>query len=220
VWLGVVWRDPPRLWVKAATGAGDMRTIWSWDLNSIRFERVPSTEPPVLVVPQRGADLRLRGPAAASFLASLLPKVNGADCASASIKNAVARVTEAEAPPSQPSSGPHPGRRRSRHERALEKAAKASDLRAWERLAQHHAGKSLLAVSPEERLALEMAVTEEVEQRALGRAAAAAAEAWSGQEAIAAIADDLLVPDEIRNRIQRDMPTPIPRDPANHDEQQ
>jgi hypothetical protein len=55
---------------------------------------------------------------------------------------------------------------------------------------------------PESRLALEMAVTEEIERRAMAAQADALAEEWRGEEEIGEIADTLLLPDDISARLE------------------
>jgi hypothetical protein len=59
----------------------------------------------------------------------------------------------------------------------------------------------LASALPQDRLALEMAVTEEVEQRALTERSETLAEEWRDEEEIGAIADDLLLPDGVRTRL-------------------
>ena len=59
----------------------------------------------------------------------------------------------------------------------------------------------MTVVPPVRRLALEMAIMEEVEQRELARYARAVGEAWSDEEEIAAIADDLLTEPQVRERL-------------------
>ena len=60
----------------------------------------------------------------------------------------------------------------------------------------------LAGTSPERRMALEMAVTEEMEQRDLTTAADDATETWREEEEVAAIADDLLIPDSVTDRLK------------------
>lgn len=91
-------------------------------------------------------------------------------------------------------------------------------LRPWERVAGRpawHTGTRVRDFEPEDRLALEMAVTEEVEAAALRARAAAAEPEWRAEESIAAIADDLLVPapvcerwDALRTAARSRRPTP------------
>lgn len=200
-WFGFIWRDPPRLWMKIVPEIGASERVWQWQLSQIRFERSSPAAPPSLVVPRHNGELHLQGPFAAAFLASFFPRVNGSDCNSASIGRAVARVAGAEREVDQEPLKPRrkrDGRRRMSTEPA---PARVRPLRPWERLAVRYLGQPLLAQNPEQRLALEMAVTEEVEQLQLSRRATAALSEWPEQEEIAAIADDLLIPESIRERL-------------------
>jgi hypothetical protein len=61
----------------------------------------------------------------------------------------------------------------------------------------------LTSARPEDRLALEMAVTEEVEQRELSARAERLVEEWQDEEEIGAISDDLLLPDDVRERLDQ-----------------
>lgn len=200
VWFGLIWRDPPRLLMKIVPEMGAPERVWQWQLSNIRFERSSPAAPPSLVVPRRSGELHLQGPFAAAFLASFFPRVNGSACNGASIDRAVARVAEAERKIDREPLKPH--RKRGRRRMPTEPApAPVRPLRPWERLAVRYLGQPLLAQNPEQRLALEMAVTEEVEGLQLSRRATAALSEWPEQEEIAAIADDLLIPESIRERL-------------------
>jgi hypothetical protein len=59
----------------------------------------------------------------------------------------------------------------------------------------------LFALQPVDRLAIEMAAHEEQERRALDGEPAPLEQAWRAAEELAAIADDLLLPDTIHRRI-------------------
>ena len=66
-------------------------------LLDIHFDIAKGASHPALVVPRLfRKPLRLRGDEAVSFLAALLPKFNGAECATASLGEAVSRVDAAE----------------------------------------------------------------------------------------------------------------------------
>jgi hypothetical protein len=62
---------------------------------------------------------------------------------------------------------------------------------------------ALARVRYTERLALEMALHEEAERRAIEGELAPLAAAWRDAEEIAAIADDLLLPASVRRRLAR-----------------
>jgi hypothetical protein len=61
----------------------------------------------------------------------------------------------------------------------------------------------LFGLRPVDRLAVEMALHEEAEMRALRGQLADLERAWREAEEIAAIADDLLVPSSIRDALNR-----------------
>ena len=63
--------------------------------------------------------------------------------------------------------------------------------------------RPLVYITPENRLALEMAVMEEAEQRELSRYAKSLTEALDNEGEIAGIADDLLTPPQILERLSR-----------------
>ncbi len=70
------------------------------------------------------------------------------------------------------------------------------------RFGQHLDTQSgLFALAPVDRLALEMALHEETERRALEGQLTELERAWRDAEEIAAIADDMFVPDTVRTRI-------------------
>jgi hypothetical protein len=75
--------------------------------------------------------------------------------------------------------------------------AEAAGGRAWERLVPHARGRTadLMTRMPVvDRLALEMAVTEELERRAMSGQATALAERWVEEEEIARTADEMFLP--------------------------
>jgi hypothetical protein len=195
-WLFNFWRSPVRGWLRVGGASGHRTTLWPWHWARLRFAIPDPNKPPVLYVPRFGADRALRGDEAIEFLAALLPKINGADCVDASIRRAIQDVTEAEAQ----------GRRmqnqaRRKTSRGKRKADPQSFFRPWERLAGSCCLHPLTAVPPVRRLALEMAIMEEVEQRELARYAKTVGEAWTNEEEIAAIADDLLLAPQVKERL-------------------
>jgi hypothetical protein len=209
-WLFNVWSSPQRGWLRVSTASGRRTTLWPWQWKRLRFAIPNPDKPPVLYVPRLATDLVLRGDEAVEFLAALLPRINGADCVDASIRRAVQDVTEAEAQgrrlQNQTRRKTSRGKRKAeRGKRTAERGKRTADprsfFRPWERLAESCAFHPLTAVPPVRRLALEMAIMEEVEQRELARYAKAVGEAWSDEEEIAAIADDLLTPPQVRERL-------------------
>ena len=108
--------------------------------------------------------------------------------------------------------------------RAIEDTGDASSflLATGRRFARFH-GKRLMAeyrrlgalnLAPVERLALEMAVNEQRERRAMEGELAALAQAWREAEEIAAIADDLLTPRPVRDWLRARLDNSVPRDDA------
>ena len=195
-WLFIVWRSPVRGWLRVRGKSGRGTTLWPWNWMRLRFAIPDPNKPPVLYVPRLGADLTLRGEEAVEFLAALLPKINGADCVDASIRSAVQYVTAAE----------EEGRRLQKQaqrktSRGKRKADPQSHFRPWERLAESCLYHPLTNVPPVRRLALEMAIMEEVEQRELARYAKTVGEVWNDEEEIAAIADDLLLAPQVSERL-------------------
>jgi hypothetical protein len=151
-------------------------------------------------VPTNKETRRLTGRCAAEFLAGLLHKLNGADCIGVSIRAAVLEVARAE----------RKARRRAQRmaqqahkRRRTREAPPLVRLSAWEWLLADAPYRYLSEVSPLHRLALEMAVTEELERGKLESDAESASVEWNDQEQIAAIADDLLVPEAILYRIEQ-----------------
>jgi len=74
-------------------------------------------------------------------------------------------------------------------------------MRPWEHLVRDVQALRLIDVEPVRRLALEIAATEELEQRELTERTGALAEEWPDEEAIGAISDDLLLPDGVTDRL-------------------
>lgn len=202
-WLGFIWHSPPRLAFKASWFSNDSLRIWAWRRNEICVEASPSSGAVELVLPDRRGERRLSGREAAQALASLLPALNDTDSSIASVERAVAAVTSAESK-TNAQSVTVPRRRRGRRIRARAAAPIHQAVpRPWERLAARLANRPLLEAEPELRLALEMAVTEEIEQHELAMKARSAGQEWGTEEEIGAIADDLLVPESLRARLDQ-----------------
>ncbi len=197
-----LWRHPPRLWVSLRPTAGSPRRLWAWQLESVRFEGPTGRRPLELVVPMgRRGEARLTGRKAAEFLADLLPRLNGAESATASLPVALEQVASAERGPSAvEATGRTRGRGRRNGNRQAEGAWVAQ--RPWERLVLDAYISHVVTGSPERRLALEIAVTEEVEAAALAAQAGELAATWREEETVGEIADGLLVPDTIRDRLE------------------
>jgi hypothetical protein len=124
----------------------------------------------------------IRGEDAIRGAAQLLPAVNSKGASSRQVKEAVVLATEHEDPAV-----------------VFERAARlAVTKRSW-----NHFGKgAMLSLIPAElRLALEMASHEESERRALEGELYLLEEAWKEAEEIAAISDDMFLPEDITRRL-------------------
>jgi hypothetical protein len=196
-----LWYNRPRLWRRFSIGQGRRRFLWPWQLQDVRFERTSSTEAaPVLVVPRVFGDLRLEGVRAAAALASLLPGMNGVDSADVQLQSVVRLVSGAEEAARRRPVRPNRSARRKAHERGAAPPA-AIAMRPWEHLVRDVQSRRLIDVAAVRRLALEMAATEELEQRELTERTEVLAEEWPEEEVIGAISDDLLLPDGVRERL-------------------
>lgn len=189
--FGYWWRNPPKLWLAVRSRLDGIR-VWSWRVGEIRFVRGHPNAAPDLEIPQGKGIARLAGDEALTFLAALLPRLNGADCATVSVAGVVKRVERIERKAQRGRNVKHGtgGRRVSR-----------GPLRPWELIASDATSGPLVAIAPEDRLALEMAVTEELEQRELASHALDAVDDWHEEDEIAAIADDLLTPPAVAERL-------------------
>ena len=91
-----VWRKPPSLWTRFDDGTGRRRRLWFWQRQHAHIVRPTGRTATALVLPLWRGELRLTGTRAAIALASILPRINGADCAAADLNAAVGKVTRAE----------------------------------------------------------------------------------------------------------------------------
>jgi len=124
----------------------------------------------------------LRGHDAIRAAAQLLPRFNARGASSRQLKSAVALATENEDASA-----------------AFDRAARiAATKRSW-----NHFGETarLSRVPAEVRLALEMISHEDSERRALEGELSVLEEAWREAEEIAAISDDMFLPEEITKRL-------------------
>jgi len=178
LWTWHAWRNPSRLWVTVRVAGAGPSLLPGWRLEALRFVRRSArrVDSVVLILPTWRGDVELTGSAAARALHSLLPALNDTDCIGASIAEAVGIVTRGE---------------------------QQRKVRPWEWIAMRLHDAPLLRATPVERLALEMAVVEELEQHALTIRAQDAQTEWGAEEEIGGIADDLLLPDAVRERMRR-----------------
>ena len=128
----------------------------------------------------------LEGEAAVRAAGALLPLVNRSGGSAADVQRAVGIVEEAESP-----------------ERLFESAARTLAARSGSGFGDARRRTSLKRVPLATRLALEMAAHEETERRALEGELYLLEEAWQQAEEIAAIADDMFLPQSIDAELVR-----------------
>jgi len=176
--------------VRFTDGAGRRLRI---PLRSLRWMRVArhSKRSGVLRVdvtmPLDQPDLALERESTLRLLHAALPRLNWRGATPEETARATAIVDEAEALV------------------ASELARGAPTCAPWEMVVvRQWAGKGVFEWVPSEaRLALEMAVTEEMERRALAHEASTLTDAWRDAEEVAGIADDLLLPRFVSEWIER-----------------
>ena len=139
----------------------------------------------------------LEGEAAVRAAGALLPLVNRSGGSAADVQRAVSLVEEAETP-----------------ERLFTNAAQTLAARSGSGFGDPRRRTSLKRVPLTTRLALEMAAHEESERRALEGELYLLEEAWKQAEEIAAIADDMFLPESVdadlaRLREARGEPGPV-----------
>ncbi len=182
-------------------GAGHELLVTPNDLPSVRLAaggeggwtlKVPynarrlATDAPFRAIINRPsvAEATLHGAAGLEVARRLLPLANGRGASAAGVREAV-RTLESLGPGAD----------------AFARAA--SRVREWSARQTFGDSGSLVHLPAEARLALEMAAHEERERAALEGELAALERAWQDAERIAAIADDLAVPDGVRHGLER-----------------
>ena len=138
-------------------------------------------------VPRQNAEIELRDEDALVLLGELLPRLNWRGLTTRELGRATAIVDRAEE------------WARDREERGK------PFIPAWQRIAaaQWPRRGAIAVMGPISRAALEMAVTEELERRAMAGDAALLASHWLNAEEIASIADDMFLPEWITRWIDR-----------------
>ena len=198
------WQRPPRLWFSAPDEQGRRRRVAFWNRDFIRLDRDSVDGQPVLVLPTLRGEVTLREIAAARALAALLPPLRVAESSREDLAHAARRVEAAEQSASRPPrGGGTPPRRRRRKAKRAAHVAVGPPLRPWQHVVLHRLPIAITALSHDLRLALEMAVNEELEQRQLAAGAEASVETWRSEEEIGAIADGLLLPEGIDDRLRK-----------------
>ena len=142
--------------------------------------------PVTLTVPHDGGRARFEGAAALTAAGVLLSRSNWLGASPRRVREAVDRIEHA-----------------GDAARFIAETARVAHPANGHRVMAEWRDLATMNLSPVERLALEMAVHESLERRALAGELASLEAAWRGAEEIAAIADDLLLPDVARDWIGR-----------------
>jgi hypothetical protein len=140
-----------------------------------------------VVMTVEGDELRYDRAGALSVLAAILPRLNWRGADGSDVRGATKIVDDEEAfaaEVTQRGGNPQP---------------------PWQRIAMVHwpSDDHVASMAPVPRLALEMAVTEEVERQALAGEAAALEGRWRDAEEVASIADSLLLPTFVTDWLAR-----------------
>lgn len=188
--LAYWWRQLPRVWLSIREPARGKR-IWPWQIGQVRLARFNKERRPTLLVPDGAEERRLHGDDVARVLAGLLSKLNGADCVGVDIDDAVREVEKAES-----------ASRRRQRDGDEGGSADGAPLSPWEHIAQRFHHVAIADIDPTTRVALEMAVIEELEHNALAAKSEALGAGLAAEAEIASIADDLLMPSEITARVK------------------
>jgi hypothetical protein len=144
-------------------------------------------------LPPTEVTVDVRGVEALQTAAKLLPAINASGARREEVQSAVRIIEDA----------PNP-------DALFARFARRPPLRSRGAKAAADAGHALQNLPKEVRLALEMATHEDSERRALEGELALLEAAWQEAEEIAAIADDLFVPEETREKLatlRKDEPT-------------
>jgi hypothetical protein len=147
----------------------------------------------ISLVHARGRDL-IRGDAAPRALGVLLARINRTGGSAVTVQDAVNAIARAGGSAGYPA---QLARRYAPHHAEAERKIAYNKRYAWGDFATDPA--ALPNLPAELRLALEMAVHEDTEQRAIDGDLAALEAAWREAEEIAAIADDLLLPQHVQS---------------------
>lgn len=210
VWVAVVlaivllsiWRHPPRPWLRVADAHGKRYLLLPWHIQRVHVATDADTRRPVLVLPHLRGHATLHGRDALAVLGRMLPALNGSIPGDVNLRRVVGDVHEAETIARRPPRKPGRGARQRGRKRPGYVFPEAVRLSAWERLARYTEGLHLAYTTPERRLALEMAVTEELERLAMREDAEALGDEWRDEEEVGRIADDLLLPEAVSERLR------------------
>jgi hypothetical protein len=151
----------------------------------------------------RASHTRLQGEGALRITGQVMARVNRRGGRKQTVQDAVRRIEEVAHPE-------HYLKEAARDSERLRRngaAALAEKRRRGRSRASHTRKGSLEALPADMRLAVEMATQEQAEREAMQGELAALEAAWQAADEIAAIADDLLLPDSVREFIRRESGT-------------
>jgi hypothetical protein len=179
----VVHRLPPRLERRRVPSPTQrVLTVRAKHLDYAELRVRRDGSDPSLTLPHDGGWTDIEGAAALRTLSQLMAGANRLGATAAQVRNAVQDVEDAGDAPSY--------------------LARTSTKGGWRStrimsLLNEYRGLGALRLSASERLALEMALNEESERRALQGELAQLEQAWRDAEQIAGIADNLLLPESV-----------------------
>jgi len=139
-----------------------------------------------VTVPHRSGSFEVRGAVAKQLVSQLLARLNRRGGSRRRVSESVALIAEAGSP-----------------EKFIAWAIDVREERRRNGELFRSADLGAFGLTDTERLALEMAVNEDLERAAAASELLALTNAWRDAEEVASIADDLLMPDRIRNALAR-----------------
>jgi hypothetical protein len=173
---------------RVATPTGRVLTVRAKHLDYAEFFARTDGSEPSLALPHDGGWANIEGSAALRTLGQLIAGANRRGATAAQVREAVDDVEDAGD--------------------AATYLARTATRGGWRgtrvmSLVNEMRGLGALRLSPHERLALEMALNEESEYRALQGELADLEQAWRDAEQIAEIADNLLLPESVSDWLGR-----------------
>lgn len=183
--FGGIWGNLPNMMkgfqkVRLRTESGELLTVRGTALAGVKLIQSPDADLPRLSIPRRlGKVVEFEGAEALRVAGRLLPKINSAGGNKKSVQEAVEVLQAYQSP-----------------EELIQRKFREPRHGFFSMKPQ-----PLSALPVAERLALEMALHEEAERRAIEGELGVLLAAWQEAEAIASIADKLLVPEEVEARL-------------------
>ena len=174
-----------RVVVRFRTDGGELVKLRLPDLQRTQLRQAGDREW-ALVLGQKKRSREFTGEEAARVAGLIMPRLNAAGARAAVVQDAVKQIEDTGGP-----------------EAYLQRIVATMPARPRAFVRGSKAGQ-LGSLPTPHRLALEMALHEEQERRALEGELRALELAWQAAEEVAAISDDLLLPDSVRERLRRD----------------